>query len=111
MVLLTLPDQICRGFNEAILTMKKGEISLFTLPPDLGFGALGTDGVPPNSIIQFEIELISWSKVVDVCKDGGILKRVVKNGEHTGQPGDLDEVKGSLLNSFFRGSNFLYVLN
>nr|GEW06799.1 70 kDa peptidyl-prolyl isomerase-like [Tanacetum cinerariifolium] len=86
-------DQICRGFDQAILTMKKGEISLFTLPPDLGFGALGTDGVPPNSVIQFEIELISWITVVDVCKDGGILKRVVNKGGHTGKPGDLDEVK------------------
>ncbi|GJZ84904.1 peptidyl-prolyl cis-trans isomerase FKBP62-like protein isoform X1 [Tanacetum coccineum] len=74
LVLLTLSDQICRGFDQAILTMKKGEISLFTLPPDLGFGALGTDGVPPNSVIQFQIELISWITVVDVCKDGGILK-------------------------------------
>ncbi|KAL8214124.1 hypothetical protein R6Q57_003573 [Mikania cordata] len=31
-------------------------------------------------------------QLVDVCKDGGILKRVVKKGEQTGQPGDLDEV-------------------
>ncbi|XP_024963222.1 peptidyl-prolyl cis-trans isomerase FKBP62-like isoform X3 [Cynara cardunculus var. scolymus] len=86
-------DQVCSGFDQAVLTMKKGEIALFTLPPQLGFGAAGTDGVPPNSFIYFEVELISWITVVDVCKDGGILKRVVKKGEQTGQPGDLDEVK------------------
>lgn len=86
-------DQMCSGFDQAVLTMKKGEIALFTLPPQLGFGAAGTDGVPPNSIIHFEVELLSWITVVDVCKDGGILKRVVKKGEQTGQPGDLDEVK------------------
>ncbi|KAK9069489.1 hypothetical protein SSX86_011393 [Deinandra increscens subsp. villosa] len=86
-------DQVCSGFNQAVLTMTKGEIALFTLPPHLGFGDGGTDGVPPNSVIQFEVELISWITVVDVCKDGGILKRVVKRGEQTGQPGDLDEVK------------------
>ncbi|CAI9303094.1 unnamed protein product [Lactuca saligna] len=85
--------QICSGFDEAVLTMKKGEIALFTLPPQLGFGVSGTNGVPPNSIIQFEVELLSWITVLDVCKDGGILKRVVKKGEETGQPGDLDEVK------------------
>nr|GEY40757.1 peptidyl-prolyl cis-trans isomerase FKBP62-like isoform X1 [Tanacetum cinerariifolium] len=77
---------------KAILTMKKREISLFTLSPDLGFGAFGADGVPPNSVIQFEIKLISWITVVDVCKEGGILKRVVKKGEHTRKPGDLDEI-------------------
>ncbi|KVH87567.1 Chromo domain-containing protein [Cynara cardunculus var. scolymus] len=86
-------NQVCSGFDQAVLTMKKGEIALFTLPPQLGFGAAGTDGVPPNSFIYFEVELISWITVVDVCKDGGILKRVVKKGEQTGQPGDLDEVK------------------
>ncbi|GKA21793.1 transcription factor BHLH094 [Tanacetum coccineum] len=36
-------NKIDRGYlpnmsDQAILTMKKGEISLFTLPPDLGFG-------------------------------------------------------------------------
>ncbi|KAI3508883.1 hypothetical protein L1887_23903 [Cichorium endivia] len=85
--------QICCGFDESVLTMKKGEISLFTLPPELGFGVAGTAGVPPNSIIELEIELVSWITVLDVCKDGGILKRVMKKGEQTGQPGDLDEVK------------------
>ncbi|CAH1442800.1 unnamed protein product [Lactuca virosa] len=74
-----------------VLTMKKGEIALFTLPPQLGFGVSVTNVVPPNSIIQFEIELLSWIAVLDACKDGGILKRVVKKGEETGQPGDLDE--------------------
>ncbi|KAK1432327.1 hypothetical protein QVD17_09222 [Tagetes erecta] len=85
--------EMCPGFNQAVLTMKKGEIALFTLPPHLGFGDMGIDGVPPNSVIQFEIELLSWIRVVDVCKDGGIVKRVVKKGEQTGQPSDLDEVK------------------
>nr|GEW66602.1 peptidyl-prolyl cis-trans isomerase FKBP62-like isoform X1 [Tanacetum cinerariifolium] len=86
---------LTKNSSDAILTMKKREISLFTLSPDLGFGALGADGVPPNSVIQFEIKLISWITVVDVCKDGGILRRVVKKGEHTGKPGDLNEVKGN----------------
>ncbi|KAI3698527.1 hypothetical protein L2E82_42143 [Cichorium intybus] len=85
--------QICCGFDEAVLTMKKGEIALFTLPPELGFGVAGTAGVPPKSIIELQIQLVSWMTVVDVYKDGGFLKRVVKKGEQTGQPGDLDEVK------------------
>ncbi|CAI9300711.1 unnamed protein product [Lactuca saligna] len=42
---------------------------------------------------HLQVELLSWIIVLDVCKDGGILKRVVNNGEHTGQPGYMDEVK------------------
>lgn len=97
MFVFTLSGEMCSGFDQAVLTMKKGEIALFTLPPHLGYGDRGTDGVPPDSVIQFEIELVSWIRVVDICKDGGIIKRIVKKGEQTGQPGDLDEVKGSWL--------------
>ncbi|KAH7849821.1 hypothetical protein Vadar_023470 [Vaccinium darrowii] len=52
----------------------------------------GRNGVPPNCVIQFEVELISWIAIVDICKDGGIIKRVMEKGEQTGPPGDLDEV-------------------
>ncbi|KAA8528448.1 hypothetical protein F0562_035803 [Nyssa sinensis] len=84
--------QVVTGLDHGIITMKKGEIALFTLPPELGYGATGADGIPPNSIIQFEVELISWITVIDVCKDGGIIKKIVEKREQTGQPGDLDEV-------------------
>ncbi|XP_031118608.1 peptidyl-prolyl cis-trans isomerase FKBP62-like isoform X2 [Ipomoea triloba] len=75
--------------------MRKGEKALFTLPPELAFGATGSDGVPPNAATLFEVELISWITVVDVCKDGGIIKRIMEKGDLTGitgPPGDLDEV-------------------
>uniref|UniRef100_A0A5B7C990 peptidylprolyl isomerase n=1 Tax=Davidia involucrata TaxID=16924 RepID=A0A5B7C990_DAVIN len=84
--------QVVTGLDHGVITMKKGETALFTLSPELGYGATGADGVPPNSIIQFEVELMSWITVVDVCKDGGIIKKIMENGEQTGQPGDLDEV-------------------
>ncbi|KAL8126976.1 hypothetical protein AgCh_014045 [Apium graveolens] len=80
------------GLDRGIATMKEGEISLFTLPPELAYGEAGTDGVPPNSYIKFQVELISWITVIDVCKDGGVIKRVVVKGEQTGKPCDLDEV-------------------
>lgn len=89
--------QVVTGFDHAIITMKKGEIALFTLPPELGYGAIGRNGVPPNCVIQLEVELISWITVVDICKDGGIIKRVMEKGEQAGPPGDLDEVLGNLM--------------
>ncbi|XP_059634219.1 peptidyl-prolyl cis-trans isomerase FKBP62-like isoform X3 [Cornus florida] len=84
--------QLVAGLDHGIITMKRGETALFTLPPELGYGARGTDGVPPNSFVQFEAELLSWITVVDVCKDGGIIKKIMEKGEQPGQPGDLDEV-------------------
>lgn len=58
------------GFDYGISTLEKGEISLFIVPPELGYGETGLIGVPPNSTVWFEVELISWITEVDVCKDG-----------------------------------------
>ncbi|KAK6939735.1 FKBP-type peptidyl-prolyl cis-trans isomerase domain [Dillenia turbinata] len=80
------------GLDNAIITMTMGETALFTLPPDLGFGGIGTETVPPNSIVKFEVELVSWITVVDICKDGGIVKKILTKGDQNAQPGDLDEV-------------------
>ncbi|CAL5424644.1 unnamed protein product [Camellia sinensis] len=63
--------------NHAIITMKNGEMVVFTLPPDLGYGATGKNGVPPNCVIQFEVDLISWITIIDVCKNDGIIKKVM----------------------------------
>ncbi|XP_024162744.1 70 kDa peptidyl-prolyl isomerase isoform X1 [Rosa chinensis] len=76
-----------------MVTMKKGEIALFTVPaePAYGVGGRGCD-VPPNAAVQFEVELISWIRVVDLSKDGGIVKKILEKGRRNESPGDLDEV-------------------
>lgn len=87
---------MAKGLDHGIVTMKKGECALFTLPPDFGYGAEGRDGVPPDSVIQYEMELLSWITVVDISKDGGIIKKIMKKGERNEWPSDLDEVLGTL---------------
>lgn len=86
--------QVIPGLDQGIITMKKGERALFTIPPELGYGAAGGECVPSNVAVQFEVELYSWIRVVDVCKDGGIIKKILENGEKDEKPGDLDEVLG-----------------
>lgn len=84
--------EVVAGLDHGIITMKKGERALFTLPPELGFGVAGRDAVPTNSFVRYEVELVSWIKVVDVSKDGGIIKKIVEKGDKHERPGDLDEV-------------------
>ncbi|KAK7321630.1 hypothetical protein VNO77_32458 [Canavalia gladiata] len=81
--------QVFAGLDDGIITMKKGEVALFTLPAESGGG-----GVPDNSnsVVQFEVELISWITVVDVCKDGGVVKKIMEKGSGNERPADLDEV-------------------
>ncbi|CAI0561173.1 unnamed protein product [Linum tenue] len=76
--------------------MKKGENAVFTIPADLAYGASGSPPtIPPNATLQFDVELLSWSSVKDICKDGGIFKKIVVEGEKWENPKDLDEVFGN----------------
>ncbi|XP_040865209.1 peptidyl-prolyl cis-trans isomerase FKBP62 isoform X2 [Glycine max] len=83
-------DDVAAGLDRGICTMKKGEVALFTLPGDGGDGDFTRDS--DGSVVRFEVELVSWITVVDVCKDGGVVKKIMEKGSGNERPGDLDEV-------------------
>lgn len=90
------PGQVIKGWDQGIKTMKKGENAIFTIPPELAYGESGSPPtIPPNAMLQFDVELLSWTSVKDICKDGGIFKKILKKGEKWENPKDLDEVLGT----------------
>lgn len=52
-------DKIIRGWTEALQLMNEGAKWRLFIPPDLGYGELGAGPVPPNSVLIFEVELVS----------------------------------------------------
>lgn len=50
------------GFGEALQLMSKGATYRLRIPPELGYGALGTPGgpIPPNATLDFEVTLIDF---------------------------------------------------
>ncbi|GJM96488.1 hypothetical protein PR202_ga13327 [Eleusine coracana subsp. coracana] len=81
---------VVAGLERGICTMKKGEKALIMLPP-LPYGDKGAPGIPAGSELHFEIELLSWLTVVDIFRNGGIVKKILSPGGAR-QTGDLDEV-------------------
>ncbi|CAN6456364.1 unnamed protein product [Victoria cruziana] len=82
-----------RVCDDGIITMRLGEIALFTVPPKLTQGIQDTfPSIPADATLQFEIELISWLKVVDVCEDGGIIKKTLHRTEAVERAKEKDEV-------------------
>jgi len=83
-------NKVIDGWEIAIKTMKRGELSKFTMArelakftkePELGKGEMGKK-IPPYITLVYEIELFDW-KFKDVTKkrDGGVRKRIITDGE------------------------------
>jgi FKBP-type peptidyl-prolyl cis-trans isomerase FkpA len=49
--------RVIKGWAEGIRLMPEGSVFIFLIPPELAYGEKGTDGIPPNSPLLFEVEL------------------------------------------------------
>jgi len=79
--------------------MRKGEKAVLTCAPQYAYGAAGSPPtIPPNSILKFEIEMLSW-KGQDLSKngDGGIERFIMVKSDKKKTPNDGAHVKCHLV--------------
>ena len=50
--------QVIPGWTEGLQLMREGATYRFFIPPDLAYGAGGTHGIPPNSVLIFDVDLL-----------------------------------------------------
>jgi FKBP-type peptidyl-prolyl cis-trans isomerase len=51
--------RVITGFNNGVVGMKVNGKRVITIPPSLAYGASGTNGIPGNSTLIFDVELVS----------------------------------------------------
>lgn len=52
--------RVIKGWDEAFLSMKKGEKRILIIPPELGYGASGRGPIPANAVMVFDVELVDF---------------------------------------------------
>ncbi len=55
--------QVIQGWDQGVMSMKKGEKARLFIPANLGYGARGAGGaIPPNAALIFDVDLIDIKK-------------------------------------------------
>ena len=52
--------RVIKGWQEGIQLMPAGSTYTFLIPPELAYGEKGTNGIPPNSTLIFDVDLYDF---------------------------------------------------
>ncbi len=83
--------KVIRGWDEGIALLSVGDSALLIIPPSLGYGDIARGGIPANSTLYFEVELVKvkepvfvneyiWQNKPPHITSSGLKYYVVKEG-------------------------------
>lgn len=74
------------GFSEGLKLMSKGGTYRLWIKPDLGYGAAGAGPIPPNSTLQFDVQLIEFMDEATL-RQQMMQQQMMQGGMPGGAPG------------------------
>lgn len=108
--------QVIKGWEEGFALLHAGDKATFRIPAALAYGPANRPGIPPNSDLVFEVELVDvvggvrpWvtAKGMDTVKTSSGLKYIVfESHKDSVQPGIGDDVKMHYSGFFLDGKVF-----
>lgn len=66
-VTLTL-DRVIKGWTEGLQLVGEGGKIQLTIPSELAYGERGSQGIEPNSVLQFDVEVVEVHKTAPVAE-------------------------------------------
>jgi len=73
---------VIKGWDIGIATMKQGEICILRCAPEYAYGDQNQGDIPPNSTLDFEVELLDWDNWQSLSGENrGIKKKIVDEGD------------------------------
>lgn len=74
--------RVIPGWDEGIMLLNKGAKARLTIPANLAYGAQDRPGIPANSVLVFEVEMMDITKPEkhEVYKTDGLEKKTTASG-------------------------------
>ena len=54
--------QVIQGWEQGLNNSRLGEVVQLLIPPELGYGGNARPGIPPNSTLEFKVEVVGFSQ-------------------------------------------------
>lgn len=80
-------SEVVPGFTKALEQMQRGGKYKVHIPAELGYGAQGAGPIPPNTDLDFEIELLDFKSRAEIEQQQRIMQQLQQMQMGGGAPG------------------------